>query len=206
MTDLDLERLGDVWRQPLEPGEVENLKRTAELVRRQARWAQLVDLIAALAVAGVVLFLVVSNPRPDTAIVGGGAIVLLLYGHYRRRRLRQEELRGLAGSPEQMLDDSIARVEATLKRTRFGLVTFAPAVLVGIIFAHLVDQGSAGEFLPDIASRPGLGTVVVAVAGASLIAMAFHLLRSIRRATQELQRLTALRDAYRKEGEFDLAE
>ena len=44
MTDFDLDRLGDVWRQQPDPAEMERLQRSAAAVSRRARWAQLVDI------------------------------------------------------------------------------------------------------------------------------------------------------------------
>ena len=91
MIDFDLDRLGDVWRQRPDPAELEHLKRSADAVRRRARWAQLIDIVAALVVAAVVLLLVLSNPKADTLLVGGAAILMLLGTQVRSRRLRQRE-------------------------------------------------------------------------------------------------------------------
>ena len=88
MIDFDLDRLGDVWRQRPDPAELEALKRSAEIVRRRARWAQLIDIVAAVVVAAVVLLLVLSNPKVDTLLVGGAAILMLLGTQVRSRRLR----------------------------------------------------------------------------------------------------------------------
>ena len=70
MTDLDLDRLGDVWRQRPTAAEMESLRRTADAVRRKARWGQYVDAAAAVLVAAVVVILVLSNPKIDTLLVG----------------------------------------------------------------------------------------------------------------------------------------
>ena len=51
MTDLDLDRLGDLWRQRPTPSEMESLRRTAEAVQRKARWGQWLDYGAAIVVA-----------------------------------------------------------------------------------------------------------------------------------------------------------
>jgi hypothetical protein len=195
MTDLDLERLGDVWRQPPAPDELAELRRSAETVRRRARWAQLADLVTALAVGGIVLVLVLSNPKIDTFLVGGAAILVLLFGQYRQRRLRQDELRGLAGSTQEMLDQSIARVEATRKRARFQLFGIVPSFLLGLGVAALVDLRSGGGFLTRVA-EPRTG---VALALGAILFLAFaarHFSRAARSSQEESERLQALRDSY----------
>jgi len=78
MTDLDLDRLGDLWRQRPTAAELESLRRTAAAVQRKARWGLWIDNGAAIVVAAVVLILVLSNPTFDTMLVGGAAIVVLL--------------------------------------------------------------------------------------------------------------------------------
>src|SRR5690606_12347868 len=103
MTDLDLERLGTMWRQSPDPAEMENLRRSAAQVRKRARAAQRVDAIAALLVSLVILFLVLSNPKIDTLAVGGGALLILLTSQIRSRRLRKAELEALTGTTEEML-------------------------------------------------------------------------------------------------------
>ena len=43
MSDFDLDRLGDVWRQQPDPAEMERLQKSAAAVARRARRAQVVD-------------------------------------------------------------------------------------------------------------------------------------------------------------------
>lgn len=196
MTDFDLDRLGDLWRQRPTPEELESLRRTAETVQRRARWAQYIDIGAAVIVAGLVLILVLSNPRVDTMLVGGAAILLLLVSQARNRRLRLEELRGLAGTADQMLEQSISRTRATLKRTRLQLLAIGPAFLLGLGIAALTDR-SSGTSYARIMAEPALGFWV---AGGGLILLAVvSFTRSIRRSRQELDRLIALRQAFHAE-------
>ena len=199
MTDLDLDRLGDVWRQRPTAAEMESLRRTADAVRRKARWGQYVDAAAAVLVAAVVVILVLSNPKTDTLLVGGAAILIMLAGQARSRRLRSEELRGLTGSTEEMLDQSIARTQATLKRTRFQLIGIVPSFLLGLGIAALVDR-SSGQLYARIASDPTLGFWIAAGANLLVIAVATAFTRSLRTSRHELERLTSLRDSFRAEG------
>lgn len=199
MTDLDLEHLGDVWRQQPDPAELERLRRTAETVRRRARWSQSVDALAALVVSGVVLLLVAGNPELDTMIVGGAAILILLAGHIRSRRLRQEELRSLTGSAEQMLDQSIARLKAKIKRTRYQLLCLLPGFGIGIAIAYFADEGAGQQSLSRlIATGPEAGLLFVG--GLAAVAMMFlYLIRNLRAERKELDRLTALHQSYLEE-------
>jgi hypothetical protein len=205
MNDLDLDRLGDVWRQRPDPGELDELKRAAEAVRRHAKWSQVVDVVAAVAVAGVVLFLVLSNPTFDTLLVGGGAILILLITQIRSRRLRQQELRSLTGSVEQMLDQSIERVQATLKRARSGLVILVPGVLLGYFIAFVVERRSGTEISERFNAQPALSTIILIVAGLAIAGAFVQVVRTLRKSRRELERLTALRDSYRQEQETDRA-
>ena len=199
MTDLDLDRLGDVWRQRPDPQELEQLRLSAERVRRRARWLQAVDVASAVVVGGVVLLLVLSNPQVDTMLVGGGAILVLLYGQMRSRRFRQKELRSLTGSTAEMLDQSIERVRATLTRARSGLVIMPVAFLGGLLVAHVAFPGSGSELGRRIAAQPGLAMIIQVAAGLALLVALVMVVRSIRASRSELKRLTALRDAYRQE-------
>lgn len=200
MTDLDLERLGDVWRQRPDPEELEELKRSAERVRRRARWLQVIDVVAAIVVGGVVLFLVLSNPQLETLLVGGGAILVLLVGQIRSRRFRQKELRSLAGSTEQMLDQSIERVRATLARARSGLIILPLAILLGYFVAYVASRSQA-EIATRIAAQPGLADLIRIACGLATVLALVMIIRSIRSCRRELGRLTALRDSYRQEQE-----
>ena len=201
MTDLDLERLGDVWRQRPDTAELERLQRAAETVRRRARWMQAIDVLAAVVVSGVVLWLVLSNPTAETLVVGGGAILVLLLSQARSRRFRQQELRSLSGSAQEMLDQSIERVSATLGRARSALILLPFAVLLGVLVAYVAMPSIEDGLTDTISAQPGFRMgfqllVVLVLAGALIQAV-----RTIRQSKRELSRLRALREAYRQEQE-----
>jgi len=201
MNEFDLERLGDVWRRQPDPAEMEKLQRTAAAVSRQARRAQIVDLGAAVLVAGVVIVLVLSNPRVDTFLMGGAAIGVLLYSLVRQRQLRAVELRSLTGGTEDMLDQSIERVEATLKRHRFSFIIFFPAAALGVLLSALVAPPSGKFELPAFIANSEL-RVLVAPAFILFVAVAaVYLVRNFRASGRELNRLKLMRDAYRREDE-----
>ena len=202
MNDLDLERLGDVWRQPPDPAEQAELQRVAETVRQRARWGQRFDTIAAVLVSGVVALLVLRNPQFDTLLIGGGAILFMLVGQWRQRKLRAAELRSLTGSTEDMIDQSIERVTATLKRNRLGLIMAAPAVLVGALVAITVEGSTGGKIVPRLAEYQGLRALILLVAGLGFAAMMVQLFRQVGRSRSELERLKSLQEAYRQEQEW----
>jgi hypothetical protein len=199
MTDFDLDRLGDVWRQQPDPAELRLLRRSADAVRRRARWSQLFDIGAAILVAAVVILLVSSNPQRNTVLMGSAAILFLLYSNIRSRRIRQLELRSLTGTTENMLDQSIERLEATVKYNRFTLIGFGPAMVVGLLFAASANI-SSGEGIVSIVRASPVIRLLLGVGGLAVIAgIVVFLLLAIRRGRRELQRLAAMRDSFREE-------
>lgn len=204
MTDFDLDRLGDVWRQEPDPAEMAALRRTAELVSRRARTAQIADAALAIVVSGVVLMLAWSNPEPATLVIGGAAIALMLYTSIRQRHLRRLELESLTGTAEQMLDQSIARIRATLKRTRLGLYSAVPGILVGVGFGAALDSGG-GSGLSARLSAITWAPIAVAAAILAVMAAGFvYYLRMMRRDQSEMDRLIALRESFTDERKNNL--
>ena len=200
MSEIDLERLGDVWRQQPDPAELEHLRRTAATVRRRARLAQIVDLGAAIIVGIVVVLLVLSSPKIETVAMGSAAILVLLVSNIRLRRLRQIELRGLGGTTEAMLDQSIERVESTLRYRRFALVAILPAIVIGNMVASSAER-SLGSWVDSVRGIPGFVIAWAAFWLTILAGTVLFVALSIRRGRRELERLKAMRDAYRQEGE-----
>jgi hypothetical protein len=201
MTDFDLDRLGGVWRQQPDAVELEQLQRSAAAVSRRARRSQVVDIGAALAVATVVVLLVLSNPKPGTFLIGGAAILLLLGSNIRLRRLREVELRSLTGGTEDMLDQSIERVEKTLKHNRFTLTAIGPALLVGGLVAVSAGVRRGGSVLPALNDVPLLRIAWLGLAIAGLATVVIVSLLAMRRGRRELEKLLAMREAYRHERE-----
>ena len=200
MTEIDLDRLGDVWRQQPDPAEMERLQRTAAAVSRRARFAQVVDIGAAVAVSLVVIMLVLSNPSTRTLVMGSAAILILLGSNVRLRKLRQVELRSLTGGTEEMLDQSIERIETTVRHRRFTLIAMAPASVVALLFAVTVERG-AGSIFGALRDEPWFRFVWNGGWVAALALFILYSLISIRRGRRELARLHAMREAYRQERE-----
>ena len=200
MTDLDLERLGDMWRQQPDPAALERLQRTARTVSRRARLQQVADAVAAAVVAGAVLFLVVTSGRPATMIVGGAALLVLLVSNVRQRRLRQIELRSLSGTTEDMLDQSIERVETTLRHNRMSLAAVGPVLVLAMLFGATADGGET-PLRAWLGSSPLLRALWLGIAVAVLGTILLFLVLAIRRGRRELDRLRTLRNSYRAEGE-----
>lgn len=198
MTDFDLDQLGNVWRQQPDPAELEALKRAAETARRRARWARVIDVAAAVVVAGVVLFLVAINPRTDTMLVGGAAILLLLSNHVRQRRQRFLELKRLTGTAEEMLDQSIERTRKTLRYARLSLLLVGPGIVIGNLLATTADS-SVDRLLGWIRSDSSLRTAWLGFCLIVFVGLIIALIRASRRHRRELGRLTAMREFYRRE-------
>jgi hypothetical protein len=197
MSDFDLDRLGDVWRQQPDPAEMARLQKSAETVARRARRAQVIDVGAAVIVAVVVIFLVASHPRPATMVMGAAAILVLLAGNIRLRRVRQIELKNLTGGTEELLDQSIIRVETTLRHHRFGLLGIIPAFVVGNLVAYAAGRS-------PFAAMGGWSTLRLSwvALGVGLVAAGMvYSWRSMQRGKRELERLRAMREAYRHEHE-----
>ena len=195
MTDLDLERLGDVWRQQPDPQELERLQRTAHGVRRRARLQQILDVVTATLVAGVVLYLVSTSGRIDAVLVGTAAILVLLVNSVRQRRLREVELRSLSGATEDMLDQSIERVETTQRYNRWSLIGVGPVFAFAMLFAATADAGEIP--LRGALTTPWLRATLFGLGIGAIAAVFVYLVLALRRGKRELERLRSLREAYR---------
>lgn len=197
MTDFDLDRLGDVWRQQPDPAEMERLQKSAADVARRARVKQVADIVTAMAVAGVVIFLVATNPKPGTFALGATAILVLLYSNIRLRKVRRIELEQLTGGTEEMLDQSVARLETTLRYLRVSRIGFPLAIALGVLVAYASQGQRLLEAAPDWPLRGLLMPLgILMIAGGAIFNM-----RAIRRSRRELERLSAMREAYRRERE-----
>jgi hypothetical protein len=199
MSNFDLDRLGDVWRQQPDPAEVERLQKSAAAVARRARLTQVLDIGAAVAVSAAVIVFVASNPRLDTVLIGAAAILVLLFSNIRLRRVRRAELKTLTGSTEDMLDQSIDRVETTLRYRRFTLVGFGPALIVGALVS--AQSQRRGFFSLFQGLSPTYHDGLLLAGGLILIGALIAAWRGLRRGSEELDRLRAMREAYRREHE-----
>jgi hypothetical protein len=195
MGDFDLDRLGDVWRQQPNPAEMQRLQRTAIAVARRARLAAIVDVLTALAVAGVVIVLVLANPKVQTFVMGSAAILVLLGSNLRQRKLRQVELKELTGTTEEMLRQSIDRIETTLRHHKFTLFGIAPVFLASYVFAKMMAP-NPGSLLGGLRETFWFRPILFGAGVAAVVALAIFLILSIRRCRRELNRLNVMRDAY----------
>ncbi len=198
--DLDLDRLGDLWRTEPDPQEMQRLKRAATSAARRARWGQVSDYLLAALVSIAIIAIVASNPSLNVGLAGGAAILAMLFGTNYQRRLRQTELKALTGTAEEMLDQSIERLTATRKRAAFGLLVAIPGVLVGLGFGAVIDNNS-GELIARWRENPEALRLFEAVMVGVLVMFLVQMFVAARRSRTELARLRALREAYRQESE-----
>jgi len=203
MTDFDLDRLGEVWRAQPDAAEMAALQRSAEQVRRRARLGQFTDFGLAALVSTVVLVLMLSNPKVETGILGAAAIALMLFSSVRQRQLRRLELKSLTGSAEEMLDQSIARLQTTVKRTLLNLFVVPPGLALGIAFGAALNSGSGSNLLARFSENPWLGGrgIVAAAFALAVVLLSAYLVQNLRRSRRELERLQAMREDYRREDE-----
>lgn len=199
MSEIDLDRLGDVWRAQPDPAETERLQRSAEAVRRRARIGQLADVWLALVVSTVVLILMLSNPTAETGLVGGAAIMLILFSTVRQRRLRALELATLGAPTEQMLAQSILRAETTARRAWISLLMIPPGLVLGLGFGAMLDRGQGSGLLQRLAESSTLKILAAVMLSLAVAAICVHFLRIRRQARRELERLIQLRQAYEVE-------
>lgn len=201
MTDFDLDRLGEMWRKAPDPAEMEKLRQTAEAVGRRARRAQRTEAALALVVSAAMLALALANPKLSTLLIAAAAIALMLGSSLRQRKLRALETKELTGTAEQMLDQAIARVRATLKRVRAGLFVAVPGVIIGVAFGTALRNGPDGNIVGRIIDRLSGDPMAAAQLAAVLLALHVYVFVVMRRSRQELKRLTTLLKAYRHEAE-----
>ena len=199
MSDFDLDRLGDLWRAQPDPKEMERLQRAAAAAARRARWGQVSDVALAAIVSAAVLALVWTNPTVRTALVGGAAILVMLASTMRQRQLRKVELEGLTGTTEQMLDQSIGRLQAGRKRAVLSLAGLVPGAIVGVAFAATLEGGTSALWAAW-RENENLDLIAYGLAAAAFVLLVY-LAAMLRRNRTDLLRLTSMRDAFRSENE-----
>lgn len=199
MSDFDLDRLGDVWRQQPDPAEMARLQRTAIAIARRARLGAILDICAALAVAAVVIVLVLTNPKVETLVMGSAALFVLLGSNIRLRKLREVQLRELAGTTENMLDQSIARVETTLRHHKFSLYATPAVFLIFWVGFATTAAPRPESMLASLRAIPWFRATLLGGGFATMVGVPIFLFFSIRRGRRELGRLRAMREAYRQE-------
>ena len=198
--DLDLDRLGDLWRTEPDPQEMQRLQRAATSAARRARWGQVSDYLLAALVSIAIIAIVASNPSLKVGLAGAAAILVMLFGTNYQRRLRRTELKALTGSSEEMLDQSIERLVATRKRAAFGLLMAIPSVLIGLGLGAVIESDSS-ELIARWRENPEALRLFEAVVVGVLVMFLVQMFVAARRSRTELARLRALREAYRQENE-----
>ena len=104
---------------------------------------------------------------------------------YRQRRLRQEELRSLTGTAEEMLDQSIERIETAIRYNRYTLIASGPAFFVATLFAATADrQGDA--IFGSLRDAPWLRFIWLGAWVATIGGLVVFLVAAIRRGRREI--------------------
>ena len=98
-----------------------------------------------------------------------------------------------------MLDQSIDRVETTLRYRRFTLIGFGPAFIVGVLVSAQTQRRGLISLFHDLSPAYRYGLLLASAL--ILIGAVIVMWRGLRRGTEELDRLRAMREAYRRERE-----
>jgi Mn2+/Fe2+ NRAMP family transporter len=198
VTDFDLERLGELWREQPDPEEVERQRLAAREVARKARRAELAENVLAALTLLVILAVVSINPGTVSYGLGVLTAFLIVSSQLRQRRFRRAEIVSLTGETPTMLDRAIVRLEATLRRTRFGMLVIGPATAVGAFFALSVDRPGEGTRILTF-SQGTASVVIIILSTVVLLATILHLHSTMKKSQAELDRLRELRESYRVE-------
>lgn len=199
MSEIDLDRLGDLWRQRPDPAEMETLRRSAAAVSRRARWGRFVDIVAAIAVSGVVIYFALSRPGATTVTLSAALILILLWSQRRQHRLRAIEIASLTGTAEEMLDQSISRTVATIKRTRLQSWLAPLTFVIAAPFFALGARESVDRLVERLLLGAQQADPLVLIGLAGMPVWAIYSVLTIRSERRQLARLAALRESYREE-------
>lgn len=199
MSDIDLDRLGDLWRAEPDAEELRALRRAARKARIRGRVAAAFELALAGVMIVALIGVVLINPQPRTGLAASAVILLLLYSQTRQRRFRQIELKSLTGDTATIIDQSVERVEAKLKRTRLGLLMTGPAVVFGFLLAFALDVDGSGEMLRGMWGDGRTRTAASAVAIMVVLIAIAQTVTGFRQSKRELRRLRELQSSYRRE-------
>jgi len=201
MIDRELDDLGGLWRQEPDRAEIEALRRSAARIARRGRMARAIEGGFAGLIAIVALVIVVARPSFDVALMGGTVILILLISQMRQRRLREVELKSLTGSAAEMLDQSIARVDAAIRRNRFGLIGMVPALAVTLVFAHLAERRRGAPIIPyELVPSDwrGIGMLIAVLA---VVIVVVRTIQAMRAGRREVERLRDVRRLFADESD-----
>jgi hypothetical protein len=198
MSDFDLDRLGEMWRQDPEPAEIEHLRATARTVSRRARMAQFVDTVGAFVVGMALVALVIVSQSPKTFVAVSAALLLMAFSVINNRKLREAEIRMLTGTTEEMIDQSIERLVSKRKRMRFNTLSMPFVLPIGIWLIASRDRGY-GSFEAAFAEDAMLRFALITLVLVCLLGPPLLYARPYLRSRREQAQLELLREAYRRE-------
>ncbi|HEX8261575.1 MAG TPA: hypothetical protein VF547_01745 [Allosphingosinicella sp.] len=201
MTDPDLQRLADLWREPdaADQGAFEALARRARL---RGRIVAYLNFAAVAVTVGGVAIGVFMKPGTVTMVAAIALILVTVVVLRKRRQIKQMTRTLETAGREAFIETSISNATANLRRTRLSLSFFPIGVVVALFYKMSVRVGGRTELMLDAflewAPSPR-GLVTFAILG---LLFAWGL-RSASRTKRELRQLEELRSAYAEEAKCD---
>ncbi|HEX8622315.1 MAG TPA: hypothetical protein VF718_10115 [Allosphingosinicella sp.] len=202
MTDPDLQKLADLWKETDAAEPPRAFEAMARKARRRGRIFAWLDFAAVAFILGTSLVGIFMEPGTVTMVAAIALIVITIIVTRKRRQIKQMTRTLDTASREAFIDTSLNNAAANLRRTRLSLAFFPIGVVCALIYKMALRAGGRTELIPatfvDWVQTPrGILTMV-------LLALLFAWgLRTARRIRQELRRLEELRAAYSEEDRQD---
>jgi hypothetical protein len=199
----DLDEFARLWREEPTPEESRALRQLADRAARRAKLLGYAEIGTGAIIALGILFALLIDPGPLTILSGGALLLGLLWTVRKRHLLRQVAILVGSGDGGSVVEKQIAKARVDLRRSRIGLFSFPPTLLLAHVMVNSVLRGGSLRDYGDLLARHFL-----AWPGGPLILLLFALavgyqLRGISRLRAELRRLELIRAEYQEETRLD---
>lgn len=205
MTDPDLQKLADLWKESDSAEPQPAFEAMARKARRRGRIFAWLDFAAVTFILATSLIGFFMTPGAITMVTAIALIVTTLIVTRKRRQIKQMTKTLDTASREAFIDTSISNATANLRRTRLSLAFFPLGVVCALTYKMALRAGGRTELIPAtfvewVQTSRGIITLV-------LLALLFAWgLRTAGRVRRELRRLEDLRAAYSEEDRQDRSE
>ena len=202
MTDPDLQKLADLWRETDAAEPQPAFEAMARKARRRGRIFAWLDFAAVAFILATSVIGFVMKPGAITMVAAIALIVTTVIVTRKRRQIKQMTRTLDTASREAFVDTCISNATANLRRTRLSLAFFPLGVVVALTYKMALRAGGRTELIPAtfvewVQTPRGIITLALLVL---LFAWGVGTARRIRR---ELRRLEELRAAYSEEDRRD---
>lgn len=202
MTDPDLQKLADLWKEADASEPQPAFEAMARKARRRGRIFAWLDFAAVAFILATSVIGFVMEPGPITMAAAIALIVITVIVTRKRSQIRQMTRTLDTASREAFVDTSISNATANLRRTRLSLAFFPLGVVIALVYKMALRAGGRTDLIPAtfvdwVQTSRGIITMV-------LLALLFAWgVRTERRIRRELRRLEELRAAYSEEDRKD---